>query len=149
MDLNRAIETTIDVSRSEWKYSAELITELPQVPVLAGEFNQVILNLIVNAAHAITDVVGNSGEMGEIQIATRHDGQWAQITISDTGKGIPETIQKRVFDPFFTTKEVGKGSGQGLAIAWSVVVDKHGGTLGVESEEGKGTTFIVRLPVIQ
>ncbi|MBA1445984.1 MAG: ATP-binding protein [Chromatiales bacterium] len=152
-DLNQAIETTIDVSRNEWKYSAELITELdpalPQVPVLAGEFNQVILNLIVNAAHAIADVVGKSGEMGEIRIATRQDGEWAEITISDTGKGVSEAIQKRIFDPFFTTKEVGKGSGQGLAIAWSVIVDKHDGTIEVESEEGKGTTFTIRLPIMQ
>ncbi len=152
-DLNQAIETTIDVSRNEWKYSAELITELdpalPQVPVLAGEFNQVILNLIVNAAHAIADVVGKSGEMGEIRIATRQDGKWAEITISDTGKGVSEAIQKRIFDPFFTTKEVGKGSGQGLAIAWSVIVDKHDGTIEVESEEGKGTTFTIRLPIMQ
>ncbi|RLJ19296.1 histidine kinase [bacterium endosymbiont of Escarpia laminata] len=150
-DLNRAIETTIDVSRSEWKYSAELITELdpalPQVPVLVGEFNQVMLNLIVNAAHAIGDVVGESGEMGEIRITTRRDGEWAEITICDTGKGVPKAIQKRIFDPFFTTKEVGKGTGQGLSVAWSVIVDKHGGAIDVESEEGKGTTFIIRLPV--
>ncbi len=150
-DLNRMIETTIDVSRNEWKYSAELIAELdpelPQVPVMGGEFNQVILNLIVNAAHAITDAVGESGEMGEIRIATRQEGKWAEITISDSGTGIPEAIQRRIFDPFFTTKEVGKGSGQGLAIAWSVIVDKHGGTIEVESEEGNGATFTICLPI--
>ncbi|MBA1445982.1 MAG: PAS domain-containing protein [Chromatiales bacterium] len=150
-DLNRAIETTIDVSRSEWKYSAELITELapelPQVPVLPGEFNQVMLNLIVNAAHAIDDAMGESGGMGEIRIATQQEGEWVEIRVSDTGKGIPEAIQKRIFEPFFTTKEVGKGSGQGLAITWSVIVDKHGGAIDVESEEGKGATFIIRLPV--
>ncbi|RLJ17030.1 hypothetical protein DJ030_09735 [bacterium endosymbiont of Escarpia laminata] len=152
-DLNRMIETTIDVSRNEWKYSAELITALdpalPQVPALAGEFNQVMLNLIVNAAHAITDVAGESGEKGEIRITTRQDGEWAEIRVSDTGKGIPEAIQKRIFDPFFTTKEVGKGSGQGLTIAWSAIVDKHDGTIDVESEEGKGTTFTIRLPIMQ
>ena len=152
-DLNRAIETTINVSRNEWRYCAELITELnpelPQVPVLPGEFNQVMLNLIVNAAHAISDVTGESKELGEIRITTRQDGGWAEIRVSDTGTGIPETIQKRIFDPFFTTKELGKGSGQGLAIVWSAIVDKHGGTIEVESEEGKGTTFIIRLPMVQ
>lgn len=153
IDLNRAIQTTIDVSRNEWKYSAELITELdpelPQVPVLRGEFNQVMLNLIVNATHAITDVMKNSEKRGEIRISTRQDGEWVEIRVSDSGKGIPEKNKKQIFDPFFTTKEVGKGSGQGLAIAWSTIVGKHGGTIEVESEEGKGSTFIIRLPVKQ
>ena len=152
-DLNNAIQTTIEISRNEWKYNTELITdldpELPQVPVLHNEFNQVILNMIVNAAHAIADVVGTSGEMGEIRITSQHDGEWAKICISDTGKGIPQAIQKRIFDPFFTTKEVGKGSGQGLAISWSVIVDKHGGSIKVDSEENKGSTFIIRLPITQ
>ena len=151
-NINRAIETTIDVSRNEWKYCSELITEfdpeLPQVPVILGEFNQVILNLIVNAAHSIDDVVRESGERGEIRITTTHDNEWAEIRISDTGKGIPEAIIKRIFDPFFTTKEVGKGSGQGLAIAWSVIVDKHGGSIEVESEQGKGSIFTIRLPIM-
>lgn len=152
-DLNRAILTTVDVSRNEWKYYAALNTELdpelPPVAVLPGEFNQVILNLIVNAAHAIDDAVAESGDKGEIRIATRRDGDWAEIRVIDTGRGIPDAIQKRIFDPFFTTKEVGKGSGQGLAIAWSVIVDKHGGTIAVESEEGKGATFTVRLPIMR
>jgi signal transduction histidine kinase len=87
------------------------------------------------------------GSKGTIRISTRLDKEWVEIRISDTGTGIPEEIRHRIFDPFFTTKEVGKGTGQGLAIARSVVVDKHGGTLTFESEVGRGTSFILRLPV--
>jgi PAS domain S-box-containing protein len=128
IDLSRAIETTITVATSEWKYVAELVTDfdhaLPLVPCLPGELNQVILNLIVNAAHAIGDVVKNTeGSKGVIKISTRRHDSWAEIKISDTGAGIPESIRHRIFDPFFTTKEVGKGTGQGLAIAWSTVVE--------------------------
>lgn len=152
LDLNRAIETTILVARNEWKYVADLTTDfaadLPLVPCLVHEFNQVMLNLIVNACHAVSDVVGKTeGSKGSIKISTRPDGNWVEIRISDTGSGIPENIRHRIFDPFFTTKDVGKGTGQGLAIARSVVVDKHGGTIDFESEVGKGTTFIIRLPI--
>ncbi len=151
-DLNHAIESTVTVARNEWKYVADLETDfdlqLPQVPCLPGEFNQVILNLIINAAHAIADVVGkNSGTKGRIIISTRRQGDWAEIRVDDTGTGIPESARGRIFDPFFTTKPVGKGSGQGLAIAHSVIVDKHGGTLAFETELGRGTTFIIRLPL--
>ena len=151
-DLNHAIETTITVARSEWKYVAEMVTdfspELPKVPCLPGEFNQVILNLIVNAAHAIRDVVEKAqGTKGFIKIGTRQDGCCVEITISDTGTGVPEPIRDRIFDPFFTTKGVGKGTGQGLAIARSTVVDKHGGELSFESIVGQGTTFTIRLPI--
>jgi two-component system NtrC family sensor kinase len=152
VDLNHAIESTITVARNEWKYVAELVTdfdpELPLVSCVAGDFNQVILNMVVNAAHAIADVVGkNSGEKGTITIATKRDGDRAEIRISDTGTGIPEKHRSRVFDHFFTTKEVGKGTGQGLAIAHSVIVENHGGEISFETEAGRGTTFIVRLPV--
>ena len=131
-DINQAIESTILVSRNEWKYVADMSTDfdpgLPQVPCIAGEFNQVILNLIVNAAHAIGDVVKGSGDKGAILVGTRRDGDFAEIRVSDTGGGIPEAIRSKVFDPFFTTKAVGKGTGQGLAIAHSVIVQKHRGT---------------------
>ena len=151
-DLNKAIETTITVARNEWKYVAEMVTDfdpaLPPVPCLAGEFNQVVLNLITNAAHAIAAVVKDGAkEKGRITIRTRRDGDWAEVRVSDTGTGIPEAVRPRVFDPFFTTKGVGKGTGQGLAIARSVVVKKHGGTIDFETEMGKGTTFIIRLPI--
>jgi signal transduction histidine kinase len=150
ININRAIESTALVSKNEWKYVASLATdldpELPPVPCLAGEFNQVMLNLIVNAAHAISDVVEGTGERGEIRITTRQDGAFAEIRISDTGGGIPRGIQGKIFDPFFTTKPVGKGTGQGLTIAHSVIVQKHGGAIRFESEQGRGTTFIIRLP---
>jgi len=140
------------VARNEWKHVAELATDfdpqLPPVPCLPGEFNQVILNLIINAAHAIADVVGkNSGAKGRITISTRRQGEWVEVRVADTGTGIPEAVRGRIFDPFFTTKPVGKGSGQGLAIAHSVIVDKHDGTLTFETEMGRGTTFIIRLPL--
>ena len=152
-NLKEALETTITVSRNEWKYAAEVVTkfdpELPDVLCLIGELSQVFLNLIVNAAHAITDALGeNATEKGTITVGTRRDGDhWVEIFVRDTGTGIPPDIRARIFDPFFTTKEVGKGTGQGLAIARSVVVDKHGGTIDCETEPGKGTTFTVRLPI--
>jgi signal transduction histidine kinase len=151
VDLNHAINSTITVARNEWKYVADLETNfdpaLPMIECLPGEFNQVILNLIVNAAQAIADTVHDgSPEKGKITVKTQSIPDWVEIRIQDTGSGIPEEIRGRIFDPFFTTKEIGKGTGQGLAIARSVIVDKHGGTIHFETEMGRGTTFIVRLP---
>jgi PAS domain S-box-containing protein len=151
VDLNRAIESTITVARNEWKYVADLETDfdpkLQSVSCLPGEFNQAILILIVNAAHAIADVIAKGGpERGKIKVQTRKCADWDEIRIEDTGGGIPAAIRGRIFDPFFTTKEIGKGTGQGLAIARSVIVSKHGGTIHFETAEGKGTTFIIRLP---
>ncbi len=151
-DVHDAITTTLTVARNEWKYVADVVTEfdptLPPVPFLRNEMNQVILNLIINAAHAISDATGG-GERGKgtITIATRRDGDWAELRFADTGTGIRPEIRGRIFEPFFTTKPVGKGTGQGLAIAWSVIVDKHQGSIRFESAEGVGTTFIVRLPL--
>lgn len=151
VDLNHGIESTILLSSHEWKYLAEISTEfardLPPVPCLAGELNQVILNLIVNAAHAIAEVERAPGVKGAIHISTRGDGEFAEIRVSDTGCGIPESIQSKVFDPFFTTKPIGKGTGQGLALAYAVIVKKHKGTIRFESKPGVGTTFIIRLPL--
>lgn len=151
-NINQDILNTVTVSRNEWKYVADVRTELdeslPPVPCYPGELNQVYLNLIVNAAHAIGDKVGrNSEEKGLITIATRQVGQQAEIRISDTGTGIPESVRDKIFEPFFTTKEVGRGTGQGLAIARDVIVNKHGGTITFETREGEGTTFIIRLPL--
>ncbi len=149
LDLNRAIESTITVARNEWKYVADMQVELdptlPQVTCFPGGFNQVILNLIVNAAHAIEDVVAR-GEKGLITIRTRSLPTAVEVQIQDNGAGIPEKVRPRIFDPFFTTKEIGKGTGQGLAIARSVVVDKHQGTIDFDTEDGRGTTFTIRLP---
>ena len=151
-DINKAIESTITVARNEWKYVAEMQTEfddsLPAVPCMQGEFNQVILNMIINAAHAISELSEDGeGQLGTIRISTARIGSQARITISDTGAGIPAEIQSRIFDPFFTTKAVGKGTGQGLAICYPVIVEKHGGSIEVESEIGKGTSFIINLPL--
>ena len=148
-DLNKALMSTLVVARNELKYVAEVKTDfgdLPMVECHLSDLNQVFLNLLVNAAHAIADATKGSGEKGIIGVETRRDGNWVRIAISDTGCGIPEDIRDRVFDPFFTTKEVGRGTGQGLAIARSIVVDRHGGTLTFESELGRGTTFFISLP---
>jgi signal transduction histidine kinase len=151
-DLNKAVENTVTVARNEWKYVAEmdldLDPELPTVPCLAGRFNQVILNLIVNASQAIADALGEGAQTkGNIRITTRKADAHVEIRVTDTGTGIPGRIRDRIFDPFFTTKQVGKGTGQGLAIAHNIIVEQHKGTIQVESEEGKGTTFILSLPL--
>jgi len=152
VDINREIEKTITITRNEWKYVADLKTDfeesLPLVPIFRAEFNQVILNMIVNAAHAIAEKnKDNQSENGTIHIRTIHEGNQAKICIGDTGAGIPEDIRHKIFDLFFTTKEPGKGTGQGLAISHSVIVKKHNGTLTLESPEGKGTTFTIGLPL--
>jgi|GEM_PF-2799190 len=152
VDLNAAIQSTVTVASNEWKYVAEVHTEfdpeLPLVTCLPGQFNQVILNMIVNAAHAIADVIGNEpSDKGSITVSTGIVNGWAQIRIADSGAGMPEDVKRRIFDPFFTTKEVGKGTGQGLNIAHTVVVEKHGGTIEVDSTPGEGTCFTIQLPI--
>jgi phosphate/phosphite/phosphonate ABC transporter binding protein len=153
LSLNDLINTTLIVSRNEWKYVADMETDfadtLPQVPCLSDEMGQVFLNLLVNAAHAIATQLGENpnGVKGRITISTRQVADQVEVRLHDTGCGIPADILGKVFDPFFTTKEVGKGTGQGLAIARDVIVAKHGGTLEVESEPGQGATFIIRLPI--
>ena len=152
--LNDLINTTLIVSRNEWKYVADLDTDfsdnLPQVPCLSDELGQVFLNLLVNSAHAIATQLGANpnGLKGRITISTRLVANQVEVRLQDTGCGIPGDILSRVFDPFFTTKDVGKGTGQGLAIARDVIVNKHGGTLEVESEPGQGATFIIRLSIL-
>jgi signal transduction histidine kinase len=149
IDLNKAIESTVTVARNEWKYVADVVTEfdraLPLVVCYPGEINQVILNLIVNAAHAIKDKTNGAGK-GKVTIRTAIHGEFAEIAISDTGSGIPDRIRTRIFEPFFTTKEVGKGTGQGLALAHSVIVKKHLGKIWFETQVGTGTTFFINLP---
>lgn len=152
VDINKLLQTTITVCRNEWKYVAEMETdlaaELPLVPGFAADISQVFLNIIVNGAHAIADFTesGKKG-LGKISIFTSQVGNSVQIRIRDSGGGIPEKIRDRVFEPFFTTKIRGKGTGQGLAISRRVIVDKHNGTLSFESKPGSGTTFIIELPV--
>lgn len=149
-DINRALESTLIVARNELKYVADVETYLGQIPQVVchlGDLNQVFLNLLVNAAHSIEDVVRGTSLKGKIRVTTRSEDDWVEIAISDSGTGIPEEVRDKIFDPFFTTKAVGKGTGQGLALARAIVVEKHGGTLTFETETGKGTTFIVRLPL--
>jgi PAS domain S-box-containing protein len=151
-NLNQAIESTVTVARNEWKYVADLKLNLdatlPLVPCFLGEFNQAVLNLVVNAAHAIGDVVTkHPGTKGLITVQTRNEGEHVLVRVSDTGTGIPETARPRIFEPFFTTKDVGKGTGQGLAMVYGTVVSRHGGTVTFETEVGRGTTFTIRLPL--
>jgi PAS domain S-box-containing protein len=152
IDLNRAVDNTLTLARNEWKYVADVTTEfdpeLPPVFCLPSDINQVVLNLVVNAAQAIGERLGDSPDRkGTITVATRRDGPWAEISVRDTGNGIPEEIHSKIFNPFFTTKEVGRGTGQGLSIAHSLVVEKHSGTIEFQTELGVGTTFLVRLPI--
>lgn len=149
--LNELIESTATVASNEWKYIADLTLDLdctlPPVVCVGSEINQVLLNLIVNASHAIADVVGATGEKGQIVIRSRYDATHAEVRVEDSGTGIAADTQAKVFDPFFTTKEVGKGTGQGLSMAYQCIVGRHRGTLHFETKLGVGTTFIVRLPL--
>lgn len=149
-DLNDALKNTLVVATHELENVAVATTdfgEIPRVVCCRDDINQVFLNLIVNAAHAIADVVEKTGGFGQIGLATRADGEYVVVSISDTGGGISEAVSRQMFDPFFTTKAVGRGSGQGLALARSLVVNKHGGELSFETKLGEGTTFHVRLPI--
>jgi NO-binding membrane sensor protein with MHYT domain/nitrogen-specific signal transduction histidine kinase len=149
-DLNQAIRSTLVIAQNEYKFVAEMEVEfgaLPPVPCYLGEINQVVLNLLMNASHAISDVVKDTGRLGKITVRTRLYANEIEISIQDTGIGIPEAARDKIFDPFFTTKAVGRGTGQGLAIARRVIVNKHGGKLYFETECGTGTTFFIRLPI--
>ncbi len=153
-DLNRAIHNATIVSKNEWKYIAEIVEDfdpqLPTVPCLGGEFNQVMLNLIVNAAHAIEDVV-TTGTMakGTITIRTRKDGENIRVDVEDTGSGIAESVRPHIFNLFFTTKDVGRGTGQGLHFAYASITRNHGGQISFQTKVGAGTTFSIWLPLIQ
>lgn len=153
VDLNRALDSTLTISKHVWKFAAtierDFAPDLPLVPCFPSELNQVFLNLVVNAAHAIEAAEGRraAGELGSIKVRTRHSASEVTISIADNGTGIPEAIRHRIFDPFFTTKAVGKGTGQGLAIVHAVVVEKHGGRITVDTEPGEGTTFHLHLPL--
>jgi two-component system NtrC family sensor kinase len=149
-DINHALRTTSTICANELKYVADVemnLGELPLIDCYVNELNQVFLNLLVNAAHAIADVVTGSMERGKITITTRHVSDDVIVSIADTGAGIPEAVQPKIFEPFFTTKEIGKGTGQGLPIARLIVVDKHRGSLTFETKIGSGTTFHIRIPV--
>jgi signal transduction histidine kinase len=149
VDINAAIETTLVVAASEYKYVADLTTDfgdLPPVLSNGGGLNQVLINLIVNASHAIADTVAATEQRGAIHVRTRVEDAHAVVTITDTGGGIPDEIADRVFDPFFTTKDVGRGTGQGVEIA-RAIIDRDGGRLTFDTRPGDGTTFTIRLPI--
>ena len=149
-DLNRAVLSTLTLARNEYKYVAEAETRLdpgmPPVPCRIGAIQQVLLNLVVNAAHAIAAVVQVHGGRGLITVSTRRDGAWVEIAVGDSGGGIPTEIRPRIFEPFFTTKPVGTGTGQGLALSRDIV-QQHGGTIAFTCPEGGGTVFTLRLPM--
>jgi two-component system NtrC family sensor kinase len=150
VDLNCSVTSTLVVARSEYRDVADVETDLGEIPRVTchgGQINQVVLNLVVNAAHAIADVNRTTGGRGRIVVRTREENGRVVIAITDTGGGIPEAIRARIFDPFFTTKEVGRGTGQGLSVSRNMVVKGHGGELDFVTELGKGTTFFVRLPI--
>jgi len=152
IDLHRAVEIALTVSHNEWKHVAEAVTDLasdlPQVRCRPGDLDQVLVNLIVNAAHAIeAKAIDGAGERGTITVRARQADEWIEVEVADTGTGIPEAIRARVFEPFFTTKKADRGTGQGLSIARAIVVDRYGGDLTFETGEGRGTTFRIRIPV--
>lgn len=150
VDLNATVQSTLIIARNEYKYVSDLETdfgELGPVRCFPGGLNQAVLNVVVNAAHAIFDVVGKSGAKGKIRVRTYRDGADVVVAISDTGTGIPVEARDHLYEPFFSTKGVGRGAGQGLAIAHAVIVDQHGGQLTFDTELGRGTTFFLRVPV--
>jgi len=141
-DINGGIESTLNVVWNELKYKAEVVRDygdLPRVRCVPGQINQVLMNLLLNAAQAID-------ERGTIAVRTAAAGEFVRIEIADTGRGMAPEVLKRIFEPFFTTKPVGKGTGLGLSLSWDIV-KKHGGRIEVDSEPGRGTTFRIRLPV--
>ncbi len=150
-NLNTALQSTLTISRNLWRHVADVETDLdsdlPPVPCYPGELNQVFLNCIVNAAHAIEDFQSEGGSKGKIRVRTSRADGCVLVAITDDGCGIPESARARVFDPFFTTKDIGRGTGQGLSISRAIVTDKHGGDISFETAVGKGTTFLIRIPL--
>ncbi len=150
MDLNKAVADTVTVSRHEWKYVAEVQLDLdpalPPVLCYPGEIKQAVINLLTNAAHAIAERRARQPlPPGVITVATRREKEGVLLSVTDNGAGIPPGIRDRVFEPFFTTKELGRG--YGLTLAYASVVKRHGGRLTYDSEENKGATFRVALPL--
>jgi PAS domain S-box-containing protein len=150
IDLNRSIQSTLTVARSEYSDVADVEMELAELPLVTcngGQINEVLLGLVINAAEVIGDKVKGTGERGKIVVRSKTEGEYVVIEVQDTGGGIPEEIREHIYDQFFTTKEVGRGTGQGLSVARKVIVNGHNGSIDFTTEMGKGTTFIVKLPV--
>jgi len=152
VDVNEQVRGALELARNEYKHDADAVVELGEVPRVAGDPGDLclaILNLVINAAHAMRDKKAAGGGRGTLRVATRATPGFVEITVADTGGGIPREIQERVWEPFFTTKPLGQGTGQGLSIARATIVDRHHGTLRFDSEAGKGTTFTISLPVLE
>lgn len=152
VNVQELLETTVTVARNEWRYVADVNIEveenIPELQCFRSELSQVILNLLVNASHAIeSDLEGSKRERGVINITAKKSNKNVLIKVSDDGCGMPDEVKVKIFDPFFTTKEVGKGTGQGLSIAYTVIVNKHSGSISVNSEPGKGTEFLIKIPL--
>ncbi|MEO8699763.1 MAG: ATP-binding protein [Kofleriaceae bacterium] len=151
VDVNEQVSAALELARNEYKYDADVVVELGGIPHVLGDPGDLclaVLNLIVNAAHAIRDKRGSGGERGLLEVTTRYVDQVVEITIADSGGGIPVELRDRVFEPFFTTKRIGEGTGQGLPIARATIVERHRGTLRFETEQGKGTVFVIGLPAL-
>jgi signal transduction histidine kinase len=149
-DINELVSSTVTVARNEWKYVATLETDLgdlPSVRCFAGDINQVLLNLVVNAAHAIADKGAKESDLGRITVKTWAEGADVYISVADSGTGIPDELRERIYDPFFTTKEVGRGTGQGLSMVKNLIVDRHQGNVARSTHVGEGSVFTVRIPV--
>ena len=150
-DLNQVLLSTLTIARHEYRSVADVETDLNELPMVlchASEIGQVFLSLIINAAHAIADKVGTTDNRGVIRVASEHRGSEVEVSIADTGVGIPETIRSRLFEPFITTEKVGHGAGRGLLIARMIVVERHGGSIRFESQPGRGATFFIRMPIV-
>jgi two-component system, NtrC family, sensor kinase len=147
-NINDGITSTLVVAKNEIKYDADIhleLGEIPPVPCRAGQLNQVFLNILVNAVHAIK--AQDRAERGTITIRTYQDDNHVACEIADDGPGIPEEVRAKVFDPFFTTKPPGKGTGLGLSVSYDIIVNKHKGQLQVKSAPGEGATFVIKLPM--
>jgi signal transduction histidine kinase len=145
-DLNKALKNTLLIAKNEIKYVADVETDFGKIPPAycnVNEISQAVLNILINAAHAVKEK--KSSEKGIIKIRTYDDGDYVSCDISDNGTGIPDDVKKRIFDPFFTTKQAGKGTGLGLTVTYDIIVNRHKGAIAVESEKGKGTVFTIRL----
>jgi two-component system NtrC family sensor kinase len=144
-DLNAGLESTLNVVWNEVKYKARVdkhYATLPPVECLAGQLNQVFMNLIINAVHALDDGRG----MGTITLSTGHQGNWVWVEVKDNGRGMSEAVQRRIFEPFFTTKPVGKGTGLGMSMSYNIV-NKHAGRIELDSTPGQGSRIRVWVPV--
>ena len=152
VDVNEQIRSAVELARSEYKHDADAVVDLDDVPRVLGDPGDLclaIVNLLINASHAMRDVRASTGRRGTLTVTTRLERGQVEIRVADTGAGIPAAIRDRVFEPFFTTKPLGQGTGQGLSIVRTTIIERHRGSLTFETDEGRGTVFVIRLPLDQ